>query len=153
MKETSARVYRQIKANGLLSLRRFQTYEAIVTAAEPPTQNEIWRIIKDSGVDLMPNSVTPRLIELERLGVITTAGERRCKEKGRIVNTYVGTDRLPNPAGLPTRRNVWHVVYTKEGQEKPGIKICNSKEAVKLRSAEVGDAIIEVIHFREVIED
>ena len=91
MRQTSIDCYNAIKAEGLLSKRRFETYEAMVKIA-PCTASEVQKSINyfDGGRDCMK-----RISELNKLGVIYDKGTRTCNVTGRNVVEWDLTDRLP----------------------------------------------------------
>ena len=91
MRQTSIDCYNQIKNSGLLSKRRFETYEAMVKIA-PCTASEVQKSINyfDGGRDCMK-----RISELNKLGVIYDKGPRTCNVTGRNVVEWDLTDRLP----------------------------------------------------------
>ncbi|WP_340156711.1 hypothetical protein [uncultured Winogradskyella sp.] len=91
MRQTSIDCYNQIKNSGLLSKRRFETYEAMVKIA-PCTASEVQKSINyfDGGRDCMK-----RISELNKLGVIYDKGTRTCNVTGRNVVEWDLTDRLP----------------------------------------------------------
>ena len=91
MRQTSIDCYNQIKNSGLLSKRRFETYEAMVKIA-PCTASEVQKSINyfNGGRDCMK-----RISELNKLGVIYDKGTRTCNVTGRNVVEWDLTDRLP----------------------------------------------------------
>lgn len=91
IRQTSINCYNQIKANGLLSKRRFQTLEALIKIA-PCTATELQNSMdyNDGGRDCMK-----RLSELRDLGVIYEKNERNCSVTGRTVIEWDLTDNLP----------------------------------------------------------
>jgi len=89
MRQTSINCYHQIKAEGLLSKRRFEVYEAIYRNA-PCTTNEALRNIFSGS-----HGVGSRTTELRDLGVIYERCVRECKVTGRNVIEWDLTDKLP----------------------------------------------------------
>ena len=91
MRQTSIDCYNAIKAEGLLSKRRFETYEAMVKIA-PCTASEVQKSINyfNGGRDCMK-----RISELNKLGVIYDKRTRTCNVTGRNVVEWDLTDRLP----------------------------------------------------------
>ena len=91
MRQTSIDCYNQIKNSGLLSKRRFETYEAMVKIA-PCTASEVQKSINyfNGGRDCMK-----RISELNKLGVIYDKRTRTCNVTGRNVVEWDLTDRLP----------------------------------------------------------
>ena len=90
-RQTSIDCYNQIRANGLLSKRRFEVYEALLSSA-PCTSSEAIRNAKTTfGVF----GVSSRFTELRDLGVIYEVRTRECTVTGRNVIEWDLTDRLP----------------------------------------------------------
>ena len=90
-RQTSIDCYNQIKSNGLLSKRRLEVYEALLSSA-PCTSSEAIRNAKTTfGVF----GVSSRFTELRDLGVIYEKGEKQCSITGRNVIEWDLTDRLP----------------------------------------------------------
>lgn len=90
-RQTSIDCYNEIKSNGLLSKRRFEVYEALLSSA-PCTSSEAIRNAKTTfGVF----GVSSRFTELRDLGVIYEVRTRECTVTGRNVIEWGLTDRLP----------------------------------------------------------
>ena len=90
-RQTSIDCYNKIKQEGLLSKRRFEVYEALLSSA-PCTSSEAIRNAKTTfGVF----GVSSRFTELRDLGVIYEKGEKKCSITGRNVIEWDLTDRLP----------------------------------------------------------
>ena len=90
-RQTSIDCYNQIKEQGLLSKRRLEVYEALLSTA-PCTSSEAIRNAKTTfGVF----GVSSRFTELRDLGVIYEKGEKKCSITGRNVIEWDLTDRLP----------------------------------------------------------
>lgn len=90
-RQTSIDCYNEIRANGLLSKRRFETFEAIMKIA-PCTASEVQQSINynNGGRDCMK-----RISELRDRGVIYEVRTRACNVTGRNVIEWDLTDRLP----------------------------------------------------------
>lgn len=100
-RQTSIDCYNQIKAQGLLSKRRFEVYEKLLTVA-PCTASELQKSMdyNNGGRDCMK-----RLSELRDLGTIYEKRERKCNVTGKIVIEWDLTDKLPNkPEKLITEK-------------------------------------------------
>lgn len=110
VRETSKAAYAKIKAEGLLSRKRFEVYEALFKLGRPSTCREIFRILTHERMQ------QARLNELRDLGVIYERGERECTVSGHVVIEYDLTDNLPKE---------------REAQEKPP-KYVTVEEAEKL---------------------
>ena len=90
-RQTSIDCFNQIKQEGLLSKRRLEVYEALLSSA-PCTSSEAIRNAKTTfGVF----GVSSRFTELRDLGVIYEKGEKECSITGRNVIEWDLTDRLP----------------------------------------------------------
>ena len=91
IRQTSIDCYNKIKSEGLLSKRRLEVYEALLSTA-PCTSSEAIRNAKTTfGVF----GVSSRFTELRDLGVIYEKDVRPCKVTGRNVIEWDLTDRLP----------------------------------------------------------
>ena len=95
-RQTSIDCYNEIKANGLLSKRRLEVYEAIFKAA-PCTTNEALMFIHSGS-----HGVGSRTTELRELGVIYEKGVKKCLVTGRNVIEWDLTDNLPKDIKLKT---------------------------------------------------
>ena len=95
-RQTSIDCYNEIKANGLLSKRRLEVYEAIFKAA-PCTTNEALMFIHSGS-----HGVGSRTTELRELGVIYEKGVKKCLVTGRSVIEWDLTDNLPKDIKLKT---------------------------------------------------
>ena len=90
-RQTSIDCYNEIKNSGLLSKRRFETFEAIIKIA-PCTASEVQHSINynNGGRDCMK-----RISELRDRGVIYEVKTRKCSITGRNVIEWDLTDKLP----------------------------------------------------------
>ena len=88
-RQTYIDCYNQIKAEGLLSKRRLEVYEAIFKNA-PCTSNEALKDIYSGS-----HGVGSRTTELRDLGVIYEKGIKKCSVTGRNVIEWDLTDNLP----------------------------------------------------------
>jgi hypothetical protein len=89
IRQTSIDCYNQIKAEGLLSKRRLEVYEAILKNA-PCTSNEALKDIYSGS-----HGMGSRTTELRDLGVIYEKNVRKCRVTGRNVIEWDLTDKLP----------------------------------------------------------
>ena len=89
IRQTSIDVYRQIKAEGLLSKRRLEVFKAIVCTA-PCTSAEALQSIHTGS-----HGIGSRFSELRELGVIKEIGVRKCTVTNRNVIEWDLTDNLP----------------------------------------------------------
>lgn len=91
IRETSIEAYNEIKENGLLTKLRFQVYDWLFRNGAS-TQSEICNYgFPNTRMD----SIKPRIAELNRLGVVSSVGERKCKVTGRNVMIWDITKKLP----------------------------------------------------------
>jgi hypothetical protein len=100
-RQTSIDCFNQIKAQGLLSKRRFEVYEKLLTIA-PCTASELQKSMdyNNGGRDCMK-----RLSELRDLGTIYEKRERKCNVTGKVVIEWDLTDKLPiKPTKLITAK-------------------------------------------------
>jgi hypothetical protein len=91
-RQTSINCFNQIKAQGLLSKRRLEVYEAIYKSA-PCTSSEAM-IGSLNSTNVLSQS-RARFTELRELGVIYEKGEKKCSVTGRVVIEWDLTDKLP----------------------------------------------------------
>jgi hypothetical protein len=91
-RQTSIDCYNQIKAEGSLSKRRLEVYEAIYNLA-PCTSSEAMSGRLNS-INVLSQSRV-RFTELRELGVIYEKRVRKCSVTGRNVIEWDLTDRLP----------------------------------------------------------
>ena len=90
-RQTSIDCYNKIRQEGLLSKRRLEVYEALLSSA-PCTSSEAIRNAKTTfGVF----GVSSRFTELRDLGVIYEKDVRPCRVTGRNVIEWDLTDKLP----------------------------------------------------------
>ena len=96
-RRTSIEAYEKIKANGLLSKRRFETYTALFRHG-PATTSELIEAIRadNPGRDVpMTRNLHRRLGELVERGVAYEVRERKCRITNHTVIEYDVTDGLP----------------------------------------------------------
>lgn len=89
---TSVSVYNQVQASGLVGKVQLLVYKAIDEAG-PISQGEVWR---EHMANYDRNTVAPRFIELEEMGLIEQAGTRpeRTPEAYEAI-VYRVTGKLP----------------------------------------------------------
>ena len=88
IRQTSIDCYNQIKAEGLLSKRRLEVYEAIFKNA-PCSASEIFNVKN------LKTNQSGRFTELRDLGVIYEKGIKKCSVTGKNVIEWDLTDNLP----------------------------------------------------------
>lgn len=93
-RNTSIQVYDKIKANGLLSKRRFQAYDTVFNHG-PLTATQVSKIAGVPGL-------WKRLPELRKLGVVAEVGTSQCPITGETVLLWDVTDQLPIESNSPT---------------------------------------------------
>ena len=99
IRQTSIDCYNKIKSEGLLSKRRLEVYEALLSTA-PCTSSEAIRNAKTTfGVF----GVSSRFTELRDLGVIYEKDVRACNITGRNVIEWDLTDKLPFNTKVPSK--------------------------------------------------
>lgn len=91
IRKTSLESYKTIKENGLLSQRRFETYELLFKHG-PATAMELRKYFPKNSVD---SQIRARLNELREHGVAYERRERVCNVTGMNVIEWEVTDRLP----------------------------------------------------------
>lgn len=90
-RETSIQAYYKVKESGLLSTVRLKVYE-ILCYHGPMTAMEL---AQHTGHKGNSGVYTTRLSELERMGAITTIGERPCSTTGHTALVWEITHRMP----------------------------------------------------------
>jgi hypothetical protein len=118
-RQTSIDCYNLIKAQGLLSKRRLEVYEAILKNA--PCSSSEAMISNLNSTNVLSQS-RARFTELRELGVIYEKGEKKCTITGKNVIEWDLTDKLPintkTPISPKKRRvmdtiNALRKLYTK----------------------------------------
>ena len=94
MRQTSIDAYNQIKAEGLLSKRRFEVYQ-ILAHNGPMTAHEVVSIARDKYPYANQTGFNARLSELQTLGCIKTVGEKINPISGKFNTLWETTDGLP----------------------------------------------------------
>lgn len=102
IRQTSIDCYHQIKAEGLLTKRRLEVYEAIYNSA-PCTSAEAMRG-RINSTNVLSQS-RARFTELRELGVIYEKGEKKCSVTGRKAILWDLTDKLPIKTKLLNNTN------------------------------------------------
>jgi len=92
MRQTSIDCYNQIKAEGLLSKRRLEVYEAILKSAPCSSGEAFSKMLTSSNVISQSRA---RFTELRELGVIYEVGVKKCSITNRNVIEWDLTDNLP----------------------------------------------------------
>lgn len=93
---TSIEAYNKIKADGLLSKRRFEVYSTLFKYG-PMTANETFSKMydKNTGPTNAASNSAARFSELRQQGVIYEVKERKCKITGMNVIEWGVTNNLP----------------------------------------------------------
>lgn len=91
VRRTSVDAYNAIKQNGLLSERRWQTYDVLYKFG-PATAMELRKYFPKGHVD---SQIRARLNELRELGVAYEVKERPCGVTGHVVIEWDVSDGLP----------------------------------------------------------
>jgi hypothetical protein len=94
MRNTSLDAYERIKAEGLLSRRRFEVYE-IVTLHGPVTAHRMVKFARSKYPEANQTGFNARLSELEEMGCITTVGEEINPVSGKSNLLWAVTGKLP----------------------------------------------------------
>ena len=91
-RQTSIDCYNEIKANGLLSKKRFEVYQALYNLAPCTSAEALSTMLsKNSAI----TSSRARFTELRELGVIYEKGTKKCSITGRNAIEWDLTDNLP----------------------------------------------------------
>tara|TARA_R110000744_G_scaffold334086_1_gene439458 strand:+ start:57 stop:479 length:423 start_codon:yes stop_codon:yes gene_type:complete len=96
-RQTSIDCYNEIKANGLLSKKRLEVYEAILKKA-PCTSGEAFATMTTKENQISQSRA--RFTELRELGVIYEKDVRKCRITGVNVIEWDLTNKLPINAKL-----------------------------------------------------
>ena len=91
-RQTSIDCYNQIKAEGLLSKLRLETYHAMIYSS-PCTAGELQSYIDKNGINV--KHAWKLLSQLRDLEVVYEKSERKCNITGRIVIEWDLTNKLP----------------------------------------------------------
>ena len=83
MRQTSLDAYRQIEAEGLLSKRNWEVYEALFHHG-PLTAHEIVQLMRSKYPQANQTGFNARLSELKRIGVVTEVGEKKNPVSGKM---------------------------------------------------------------------
>lgn len=92
IRKTSIEAFKTIKENGLLSARRLEVYSYIFEHG-PCTIRGTYEGLMQPGVYI--NSISPRFIELVRLGILDEVGTRKETTTGHTVILYDVNERIP----------------------------------------------------------
>lgn len=93
-RKTSAAVFYEIEANGLLSAKRFEIYK-ILFIHGPLTAAEVAREMRGEKSASVGANVHARLCELRRMLAVEELGERQCRITGNNVILWDVTDKIP----------------------------------------------------------
>lgn len=119
VRQTSIETYRQIKAEGLLSDRRFEVY-ATVFKHGPMTAGQASMQLSGKG-RMWGGNIHARLNELKDFGVMRELGTTICPVTQRQVILWDVTSRLPVKSEKPKRTKCKHCQgkgFTEETQTK-----------------------------------
>jgi len=102
---TSIDAYHEIKRLGLLSERRWETYDLLTTCG-PVTAKEMMEAGKLAGITshIRLYSLEKRLPELRSMGVVREVGTRVCSVTSQTAIVWEVTEHLPGK--LPTTKRV-----------------------------------------------
>lgn len=131
MRQTSIDCYNQIKAEGLLSKRRLEVYEAILKSAPCSSGEAFSKMLTSNNVISQSRA---RFTELRELGVIYEVGVKKCSITNRNVIEWDLTDNLP----FKLEKNKTKSKKTKINEvlfliERLGKDLWDEGEKVKLR--------------------
>lgn len=104
-RETSKKTYLQIKREGLLSELRFKVFNSLYQNG-PQTTSQLARRTKQPRV-----SVSPRMIELVRLGVVREFGSAPCPVTGRDAIIWGAVNRLPKKLKKKNKLTIARRIY------------------------------------------
>lgn len=109
-RETSIAAWREIKANGLLSLRRWQVYNALFQWGPLTAQGVYEVLVEQEKLSTRRNqfNVTSRLSELVKIGVARELDTVTCPRSGMQVMRWEVTDKLPRKMPKEKRTKCQH---------------------------------------------
>lgn len=122
---TSIETYSQIKEEGLLGALQFSVYHVLYNWG-PLTQNELHRKHFN---DTQPRNIQPRVSELEKMGVVSKVGERKCLITGRVCAIWDVTRALPSK---PEKKESKDRIIKRQAQEIERLKSLLSAGQLKL---------------------
>lgn len=97
IRDTSIEVYHQILAEGLITKREQEVYDALFRFG-PLTGKEIVKVARMSGSTGQSDSLVPRLAQMREKEVVREVGERKCSVTGRNAILWDVTSKLPKKA-------------------------------------------------------
>ena len=111
MQKTSLQAYKELEATGSLSKRRLQICKTLAAARKALTASEIcvemWKAV---GQSVPRDSVSPRLAELRRMGLVREAGTKKCSVTGKTTLTWQFTAEKPKKLEMLKKPRQWWLV-------------------------------------------
>lgn len=106
MRSTSIEVYRKIEAEGLLKNLRWVVYSFLYWNGPMTCREVMTAIRKKNGKSFViaDGSLSSRFSELERMGVVTAVGTRKCRETNNEVTLWDVTANLPAKFEKPDKQ-------------------------------------------------
>lgn len=133
VRETSIEAYNQIKAEGLLSERRFQVYQ-ILFKYGPISSGQMVEIAKKHKKLCHTGSFQGRLSELRDIGVVAEVKKGPCPITGRNVIFWDVTKRLPIKLKRPETKDQIIARLERENAEL-------REKITKIMGVDVGDTL------------
>ncbi len=101
VRETSAKVYAQIRDEGLLADQSFQVFESFcINGQMTARENDLHCGVGDRKLG---RSLQPTIHHLVKIGVLRECGKRQCEVTKRLVTVYEVTGNLPTAVGEEKR--------------------------------------------------
>ena len=100
-RDTSREAFLIILKNGLRRGLRLKVITVLANCDEAMTAHEVAKDVNGHQID----SIRPRFAELERMGVIEPAGERKCSVTDFNCIVWRMTGNLPGDPGIPGESN------------------------------------------------
>lgn len=97
VRKTSAKVYKRIEKEGLLSKMRFLIYSCLYQSG-PLTASEVFHTLK------LKTNQSGRFTELREIGVIREIGTTECSMTGNKVILWDVTDKMPRKTSIVEKR-------------------------------------------------
>lgn len=134
-RNVSARTFRAIDKSGMLSSSRMAIF-ATLCQNGTLTASEI-----SSFLDVPRDSVSPRLAELARMGIVEKAGKKSCEATGTVATTWTALNAMPKKLSKTVRRK-WFLVQNKRSVDPVAFTNKTHAEAYARR---VKSTVIEAV--------
>lgn len=120
-RDTSLKVYEEIKTEGLLGRLQFEVLMTIVENG-PITQGHCW---KEYFPQHQRHNICPRFAELKKKGCIIEFDQRPCPVTGRLAYSWIATGNKPIDLKTNKSQEYWILYIQEKGEHS---KIFRSRE-------------------------